>query len=29
MLLVIDMLLDFLDRWPVAERVTLVAAITG
>jgi maleamate amidohydrolase len=27
MLLVIDMLLDFLDRWPVAERVTLVAAI--
>jgi nicotinamidase-related amidase len=27
MLLVIDMLVDFLDRWPVAERVTLVAAI--
>jgi nicotinamidase-related amidase len=27
MLLIIDMLVDFLDRWPVAERVALVAAI--
>jgi nicotinamidase-related amidase len=27
MLLVIDMLVDFLDRWPVGERVALVAAI--
>jgi nicotinamidase-related amidase len=27
MLLVIDMLVDFLDRWPPAERATLVAAI--
>ena len=27
MLLVIDMLVDFLDRWPVNERVALVAAI--
>ena len=27
MLLIIDMLVDFLDRWPVAERVTMVAAI--
>ena len=26
-LLVIDMLVDFLDRWPVAERVALVASI--
>jgi nicotinamidase-related amidase len=27
MLLVIDMLVDFLDRWPAAERAALVAAI--
>ena len=27
MLLIIDMLVDFLDRWPAAERATLVAAI--
>ena len=27
MLLVIDMLADFLDRWPAAERAALVAAI--
>ena len=27
MLLVIDMLVDVLDRWPVGERVALVAAI--
>jgi nicotinamidase-related amidase len=27
MLLVIDVLADFLDRWPAAERATLVAAI--
>jgi nicotinamidase-related amidase len=27
-LLVIDMLVDFLDRWPVAERVALVASIS-
>jgi nicotinamidase-related amidase len=29
MLLVIDMLADFLDRWPAAERAALVAAIGG
>jgi nicotinamidase-related amidase len=27
MLLVIDMLIDFLDRWPADERAALVAAI--
>jgi nicotinamidase-related amidase len=27
MLLIIDMLVDFLDRWPAAERAALVAAI--
>jgi nicotinamidase-related amidase len=29
MLLIIDMLVDFLDRWPAAERAALVAAIRG
>jgi nicotinamidase-related amidase len=29
MLLVIDMLVDFLDRWPAGERAALVAAIHG
>ena len=29
MLLIIDMLVDFLDRWPAAERAALVAAIGG
>jgi nicotinamidase-related amidase len=29
MLLVIDMLVDFLDRWPVGERMALVAAISA
>jgi nicotinamidase-related amidase len=27
MLLIIDMLVDYLDRWPATERAALVAAI--